>query len=297
MNKKTVNIGEETLAYIDTGKGEPIVFIHGNMSSSVHFEPLIEKLCDKYRCVAPDLRGFGDSTYNNRFDSLDELADDVAKFMDALKIKSAFIVGWSTGGGVALKLAAEHGDKVKSLFIIEGAGHKGYPIYVKNEKYKSIVGKAYASKEEMAIDPVQVAPALTMMESHDAVSMSALWDITIYSVNKPSREDNDKWMAETLKQRNLIDIDWSLANLNMSEEWSAYRKGDGSIKKIVCPVAFTLAQNDNVVPDYMVLDNFNAFDGKAKLYTYERCGHSPMVDCLDRLAADVVEFFSTDDKK
>ena len=42
------------------------------------------------------------------------------------------------------------------------------------------------------------------------------------------------------------------------------------------------------------MDNFNAFDGKAKLLPYERCGHSPMVDCLDKLAADVVEFFSAD---
>ncbi|MBQ2909158.1 MAG: alpha/beta hydrolase, partial [Clostridia bacterium] len=62
--KKTISIGNETIAYIDRGEGEVILMIHGNMSSSVHYLPLIEKLSPKFRCVALDLRGFGDSTYN-----------------------------------------------------------------------------------------------------------------------------------------------------------------------------------------------------------------------------------------
>lgn len=290
MEKKFISIGKEELAYLDVGQGPVVVMVHGNMSSSIHYEPLISRIKDKYRCIAVDLRGFGDSSYNNRFDTLEELADDVNLLTEALGIDSYYLVGWSNGGGVSLKLCAKYPDKVKKFFDIEGAGLKGYPVY-KKENYQS-TGKPYANKEEMAQDPMQVAPVLAIFEKGDAAMMTSIWDATIYTVNKPTREQNDLWMSETLKQRNLVDLDWALATLNMSDEYTPYGKGDGTIKNIKCPVALTMAEKDVVVPDYMVLDNYNALGELATLLPYENCGHSPMVDCPDRLAKDVVEFFA-----
>ena len=290
MEKKFISIGTETLAYLDEGQGPVVVMVHGNMSSSVHYEPLITRIKDKYRCIAVDLRGFGDSSYNNRFDTLEELADDVAAFTDTLGIDSFYLIGWSNGGGVSLRLCAKYPEKVKKFFDIEGAGLKGYPLY-KKENYQS-TGKPYANKEEMAGDPMQVAPVLGIFAKGDAAMMTAIWDATIYTVNKPTREQNDLWMSETLKQRNLVDLDWALATLNMSDEYTPYGKGDGSIKNIKCPVALTMAEKDIVVPDYMVLDNYNALGSLATLLPYENCGHSPMVDCPDKLAEDVCKFFA-----
>ena len=290
MEKKFISIGKEELAYLDVGQGPVVVMVHGNMSSSIHYEPLISRIKDKYRCIAVDLRGFGDSSYNNRFDTLEELADDVNLLTEALGIDSYYLVGWSNGGGVSLKICAKYPEKVKKFFDIEGAGLKGYPLY-KKENYQS-TGKPYANKEEMAQDPMQVAPVLAIFEKGDAAMMTAIWDATIYTVNKPTREQNDLWMSETLKQRNLVDLDWALATLNMSDEYTPYGKGDGTIKNIKCPVALTMAEKDVVVPDYMVLDNYNALGELATLLPYENCGHSPMVDCPDRLAKDVVEFFA-----
>ena len=290
MEKKFVNIGAETLAYLDEGQGEVVLMIHGNMSSSVHYEPLISRISNQYRCVAVDLRGFGDSTYNNRFDTLEELADDVALFMDALQIPSAYLVGWSNGGGVGLKLCAKYPQKVKKFFDIEGAGLKGYPLYQKTADFKSTT-EPYANKDAMAADPMQVAPMIPVFEKKDAAMMTAVWDATIYTVNKPTREQNELWMSETLKQRNLVDLDWALATLNMSDEYTPYGPGDGSIHNVACPVALTMGEKDIVVPSYMVMDNVNALGELATLLPYENCGHSPMVDCPDRLAEDVQAFF------
>lgn len=291
MEKKYVSIGSETIAYLDEGQGDVVLMIHGNMSSSVHYEPLISRIKDRYRCVALDLRGFGDSSYNHRFDTMAELAEDVSAFMDALTIPSAYVVGWSNGGGVALKLCAMYPEKVKKFFDIEGAGLKGYPLFRKDASFQS-TGEPYASKEEMAADPMQVAPMLRVFESGDAAMMASVWDATIYTVNKPTREQSDLWIAETLKQRNLVDLDWALATLNMSEEYTPYGPGDGTIKNITCPVALTMGEKDVVVPAYMVMDNYNALGSLATLLPYENCGHSPMVDCPDRLAEDVVSFFA-----
>ncbi len=291
MEKKTVSIGREQIAYIDVGKGDVVLMIHGNMSSGVHYGPLIDRLKDKFRCIAPDLRGFGDSSYNERFSSLEELSEDVNDFLDAIKVKSAYVVGWSTGGGIGLKLASMHPEKVKKYFSIEGAGYKGYPVYVKDKNFKS-TGKAYESKEAMAQDPLQVAPMLQIFNKKDTALMSSVWDATIYTVNKPTREQNELWISETLKQRNLIDLDWALATFNMSNEYTPYGLGDGSIQKVSCPVAFTMGSKDGVVPDYMVLDNYNALKDKAKLLPYADCGHSPMVDCPDKLAQDIIDFIN-----
>lgn len=290
MEKKFVNIGRETLAYLDEGQGEVVLMIHGNMSSGVHYEPLISRIRDKFRCIAVDLRGFGDSTYNDRFDTLDELAEDVNLLLEKLGIPSVYLVGWSNGGGVGLKLCALHPEKIRKFFDIEGASLKGYPLYQKNEQFQS-TGKPYESKEAMAADPMQVAPMIRTFENKDAAMMSAVWEATIYTVNKPTKEQNELWIAETLKQRNLVDLDWALANLNMSDEFTPYGAGDGSWRKVTCPMALTMGEKDIVVPDYMVLDNYNAFRSQATLLPYESCGHSPMVDCPDRLAADVLAFF------
>ena len=289
MEKKFMNIGSETLAYLDEGQGEVVLMIHGNMSSGVHFEPLIQRLQDQFRCIAVDLRGFGDSTYNNRFDTLGQLAEDVNLLLEKLEIPSVYLVGWSNGGGVSLKLCALHPEKVKKFFDIEGASHKGYPLFIKDEKFQS-TGKPYENKEHLATDPLSVAPMIPVFEKKDAAMMSAVWDATIYTVAKPTKEDNERWISETLKQRNLVDLDWALASLNMSDEFTPYGAGDGSIHQVTCPVALTMGEKDIVVPSYMVMENFNALPS-AKLLPYENCGHSPMVDCPDRLASDVKEFF------
>ncbi len=289
FNKKTAKLQKENLAYIEEGKGEKVILVHGNMSSGAHFLPLIDLLKSKFTLLAPDLRGFGDSSYNNRFDSMDQLAEDLNEFMEVLNIPSAHFVCWSAGCPVTLKLAAMYPQKVKSIFAIEGGSHKGYPIYKKDKNFQSVFGSPYKSKEEMAQDPVQVTPALNMIKTKNAAGMSQIWDAVIYTCKKPSKEDNAQYIAETLKQRCLIDLDWALANLNMSHEYNAYGKGSADIKKVNCPVAFTTADKDLSVPPWMVMENVNAFPA-ARLIAYVDCGHSPLIDCPQQLAQDVVSF-------
>ena len=289
MKKNYISIGNETLAYLDQGQGEVILLLHGNMSSSLHFTPLIERLQGRWRCLAPDLRGFGDSSYEQRFDSLAELAEDAALFLEKLEIPSAYVIGWSTGGGIALELAARHPEKVRKIFSIEGASHKGYPIFQKDAAFQS-TGQPYPDKEAMGLDPLQVAPMLPVFATKNAAAMSAIWKASIYPVKEPGPEESALWIAETLKQRCLVDLDWALATINMSEEAGFYGPGDGGIKKVLCPCAFTSGDKDMVVPPYMVQENVTALGDKARLISYENCGHSPLVDCPDRLAEDIEIF-------
>lgn len=253
---------------------ETFLLLHGNMSSSVHFLPLFKRLTD-FHLIAPDLRGFGDSSYNAEFSNLGELAEDVKLFADALGISQVHIVGWSAGGGVALELAARYPNLVSSLFIIEGLSYKGY----------SLGTEPFASKEKMAESPFMRIP-LDAFKTKDAAYFNFVWNVSIYTVNKPGEDENKLYINETLKQRNLIDLNWALVTFNMSGEHNGYSAGSGTIGAVVCPVAFTCGDKDVMVPQSIIRDNASAIEGST-LLVYEKCGHSPLVDCPDRLAADI----------
>ena len=59
--KKSVQINGKRMAYVDVGKGDPVLFLHGNPTSSYLWRDLIPRVSDRYRCIAPDLIGMRDS--------------------------------------------------------------------------------------------------------------------------------------------------------------------------------------------------------------------------------------------
>lgn len=200
------------------------------------------------------------------------------------------VVGWSLGGGVALELAASHPHLVEKLILINSTTYRGYPVFKKDANNKMLLGQVYTSPEELGSDPVQVIPLLVAQQTKNFAVMSWVYDQTIYTVNKPTPEQNQLWINEALKQRNLIDADWALANLNMSNQHNFYNAGTNTIQNVKCPVLHTWGKKDIVVPEYMVLDNIKALEQQSKLVVYENCGHSPLVDVPDQLAKDILEF-------
>ena len=289
---KYVNLNNgERLAYREFGKGEKVLLlIHGNMSSGMHFLPIIERLPEDFKAYAIDLRGFGESSYNNRFDSLKDLSEDVFEFVAALGLKGFTMVGWSTGGGICMQFEADHPGFAQKLVTIESVSYLGYPLYKKDAEGQAIPGAVYECKEEMALDPVQVAPALAAMENKDFNYMNFLWDVAIYSCGKPDPERNQFYINETLKQRNLADIDWSLANFNMSHQHNGYTEGSGLIDKIEIPVLSFWSDKDYVVLENMVKETVAAIGDNAELVILENSGHSPLVDCPDLLSQRIFDF-------
>ena len=294
MEKKKVTLKNgEIVSYVEQGQGEKtVILIHGNFSSSLHFTPLLERLPKDIKVFALDMRGFGDSSYYRRISSLADLANDVHLFTEALKIKPAYVVGWSLGGGVALELAAAHPRDVLKLILINSTTHRGYPIFKKNESGAPLVGQVYESADELGKDKIQVVPLLEAQKTKNFAIMSYIFDATIYTVNKPSAEDNKLWIDESLKQKNLIDADWSLANLNMSDIHNFYNAGTQTINKVKCPVLHTWGEKDIVVPEYMVKENVKALEKNSTLIVYPNCGHSPLVDVPDQLTKDILDFIN-----
>lgn len=97
-----------------------VLLIHGNVSSSAFFEELMIALGDRYRLIAPDLRGFGQSERRpiDATRGLRDFADDVHALLTALAPgRQAHVLGWSVGGGVAMQIAIDHPADVASLIL------------------------------------------------------------------------------------------------------------------------------------------------------------------------------------
>ena len=290
MEKKFLDIGSEKLAYLDIGTSkEVMVLVHGNMSSGIHYKPLIERFKGDYRIIAPDMRGFGDSSYHNRYNDLEELADDLLRLLDKLNIHEYHVAGWSTGGAVALKMAALRPKEVKNVILIESCSYKGYPVFKKDENGQPVVGSYYTTKEELALDPVQVAPMENIFNTGASAYMTAVWNQLIYTVNKPTEEDAELYMSETMKEKCIVDVDWALTRFNMSNDFNGVTKGDGSIKDVVCPVISFWSEKDIVVLEYMVDETVAALSNCKKV-KLPNSGHSPLVDQPDLLAKEILEF-------
>ena len=99
------------------GEGQPLLFIHGNGGSINAFTKQIPFFSKKYKVIIADSRAQGKSTDSKDSLSYEMMADDYAALLDAMKIDSAFVVGWSDGGINGLLMAIRHPEKVKKLAV------------------------------------------------------------------------------------------------------------------------------------------------------------------------------------
>lgn len=284
----------ERYAYIDQGRGDKVILLlHGNMSSSLYYYDFLARMKEEegYRLIAPDLRGFGDSSYHNRFSSFDDLADDLVSFLDKLEIKKVLLVGWSAGAGVGLRLIVKKPGLVEKFVHLNGASYRGYPIFKKDATFKPVLGSVYTSKDELALDPVQVLPMINAFAGKQKAFVDYVYGLTIFNVKKPDQADLDLLFEETLKQRNLVDFDWSLASLNMSGSTNLYHSGTNDIHLVDIPVLLLWGAKDQVVLEYMVRETHDAL-ASSELLIYPNASHALLLDEPERFKADVLNFFN-----
>jgi pimeloyl-ACP methyl ester carboxylesterase len=112
----------------DRDDADPVVFVHGNVSSSPFFFPAMQHLPERYRPIAVDLRGFGgtDTAPVDATRGLRDFSDDVLAALDALDLPRAHLVGWSMGGGVVMRAAIDAPDRINSLTLINPVSPCGF---------------------------------------------------------------------------------------------------------------------------------------------------------------------------
>ena len=111
------SVNGHAIAYDDVGTGLPVVFIHGFPHDRGLWASQLGSASLPTRCIAPDLRGFGES--EGVATTIDDYASDVVELMRSLGIVKAVIVGLSMGGYVALAMWRRDPNRVRALVLVD----------------------------------------------------------------------------------------------------------------------------------------------------------------------------------
>ena len=130
ITSKMIQTGriETHVLFSGADDGIPVVFIHGNFSSSTYWEESMLSMPPEYRCIAPDMRGYGDSedlpvdaTRGAR-----DWSDDLKALSDKLGEKPAHLVGWSLGAAMIMQFVLDYPESVLSLTFVSPVSPYGF---------------------------------------------------------------------------------------------------------------------------------------------------------------------------
>ncbi|RVU55561.1 alpha/beta fold hydrolase [Anaerosphaera multitolerans] len=296
VKKIKVSTGEE-IAYLKEGSGNKILLIHGNMSSSVFYYKTIEELSKYFEVYALDLRGFGDSSYNNKINSFYELSLDVEAFINEMELKDLNIVGWSAGGGVALELMANPKvkSKIKAVILLSSIGIRGinpinyteYNLWNLNRSYFKGLNNVLHENMVFALDNMN--GLYTKLFSFDTFegrknSLEKLYRQFVYNVKEVDEEEFNRNIEAALKQRNLKEIGQAIKNFDIVS--------NGKIKEIKTPILMLHGLKDLIVKPYIIEKSAKELGDNTSLKIFKNAGHSLMTDIFEEYIEEIINFFN-----
>ncbi len=183
-----VQLDSIRMAYVEKGRGEPLLFIHGLGGNAAHWMPLVERLASSYRCIVVDLPGYGWSSKNLPFGE-NLIRYDAAmldRFIKKLKLKKPVVVGHSMGAQVAMTLALDFPKRVGRLVLMAPAGIETFTEQEARAMMAATPPAAFAQVEEKAIRPsfllnfYQPGPAMEAL-IRDRVKLASCADFSQYT--------------------------------------------------------------------------------------------------------------------
>ena len=120
FTSKFMDVNGSKMHYIDEGKGDPILFLHGNPTSSYLWRNIIPYLSKNTRCIAPDLIGMGKSDKPNISYKFIDHYNYLKMFIEKLELKNITLVIHDWGSALGFHYAFEHQENIKGIAFMEG---------------------------------------------------------------------------------------------------------------------------------------------------------------------------------
>lgn len=191
-----------------------------------------------------------------------------------------------------MQFAADNPERVQKLVLMAPVSTRGYPIYRKDDN-GTPTDELLTTREEIAADPVQVAPIVEAQETEDGETMRTVWEQLIYTHNQPASERYDEYVADMCTQRNLADVDYALAQFNISTEHNGVTEGTDAAAEIDVPTLVLRGERDLVITEEMAEQTVADIGANAELVVLDDYGHSPLIDDLDQLLNEVTAFIES----
>lgn len=244
------NIQGINVNYLDEGKGNNIVILHGWGASIKVMNGMFEHLSKNNRVVVLDLPGFGDSDEPSYGWNLDNYVDFTLEFIKKLKITNPIIIGHSFGGRIAIKIASFDKIKLNKVILIDSAG-------IKRQKKQSLKTKVIKTLGKFAkiFSPNLVQKLKNKVGSIDYKSSSPIMKEVLVNVIEEDLTDylpNIKYSTLLIWGENDNDTPFADA-LIMNDKIE-----DSGIVKVSNAGHFSFIDNPILV--YSVIDSFIGSD-------------------------------------
>ncbi len=282
MEHLTVEASGAAFHVVRTGRGRPLLLLHGWPEFWLTWEKVMSRLADRFLLIAPDLRGFGDSDKpQGAFGPPDHAADMLA-LLDALGIGEVGVVGHDVGGAVMQPLARQAPERIAGLFFFDfvypGIGARmGAPDRL-NEIW-------YQSFHQMAMAPVLVGATRETCRTYIAHFLRH------WSHRRDAFDDVLEVFVENfLKPGNLAG---GFAHYRASHAGRiAMMKGAApGLPPIATPTCVRWAQHDPLFP-YEWTDRLGETFTELDLTLFPDVGHFPHREDPDRAATEIADFFT-----
>ncbi|MBY0525107.1 MAG: alpha/beta fold hydrolase [Gemmataceae bacterium] len=239
------------LHYLDTGSGEPVVFLNGLAGDHLYWMSQVRAFSPRFRCLALDNRDAGQSGYVAAPYTIAELAADVAWLLESLHVPAAHVVGLSLGGMIAQELALRHPDRVRSLILIATQARS-------DAWFMSTLDAFALIRRQVADTPAFFAALLPWLVSHRFFEV-------------PERPD---WLRALLRQNpHPQRIDGFFRQLEAI-------RGHDTIERlgnVHCPVQVVVGEDDMIAPPRYARQLAEHLP-QAKLTILSNVGHAPPIE-------------------
>ena len=164
-----------SLYYEIHGSGQPLVLLHGGFGLTSMYGEILPLLAEGRQVIAVDLQGHGRTADIDRPLRLESMADDIAALIGYLGLEQADLMGYSLGGGVALRTAIQHPEVVRKLVVVSTPHKRAawYPEMVAGMGQMSAAAAPFLFETPMYQAYVAVAPD----PEHFAVLVDKMGDL------------------------------------------------------------------------------------------------------------------------
>jgi pimeloyl-ACP methyl ester carboxylesterase len=264
------------------GRGPAVLLLHGWPEFWLAWEPVMERLADRYSVIAPDLRGFGDSDKPSGPFSPDGHADDMLALLDALQLEQVGVVGHDVGGAAMQPLARKAPGRVAGLFFFDfvypGIGPRmGAPDRL-NEIW-------YQSFNQMDMAPEVVGATRETCRAYIGHFLRH------WAYRKNAHDDVlEAYVDNFLKPGNL---EGGFAHYKASHAGRVLMMQGKApqLPPITAPVCVRWAEHDPMFP-YAWTDRLGETFAELDLAPFPGVGHFPHREDPDRAAREISDFFA-----
>lgn len=262
---KSVITGKYTTNYLESGKGFPLIFIHGSgpgVSAYANWRLVLPQIAEVAHCYAIDMIGFGYTDKPTDIDyGMDVWTKQIVDFMDALNIEQADFVGNSFGGSLALSMAINHPERVRKLIMMGPMGVDFNLTYGLNEVW------GYSpSKENML-------KLLKIFCYNQEYATEELADTRFNASTEVGFQEAFSSMFPEPRQR-------SVDNMSFPDE---------KIKNVKNDTLIVHGREDKVIPVSNAYKLIDLMDN-AELHVFGHCGHWTQIERADDFSS-LVKYF------